>query len=128
MAKQGTGEIARLKTKKSAEIKTLLQQVNQIATDAGVQLGYFVRGNIPIEDLGFDIGFNNADCNGCCSSNCSGCSACSGCSGCSDTSSSHTEIGAEVSNPDPIIRFLTDLRTPEVQDLLAKATAMSKSL
>ena len=110
----------------SAVVGKTIEQLNLIAKNAGIDLDFRVRGSVRVEDLGFDLGFNNRDCNGVCSTNCSGCSACSGCSGCNNTSSSKSvDPGSFVSNPDPVSRFLTDLRDPAVQDLLSKAAGLA---
>lgn len=113
------------KTVRSSELKALLSQLRAAADDAGIKLDIGMRGSIPVGDLGLDIGIKNADCNGSCSTNCSGCSACSGCSGCSDTSTVKGFSWDEYINPDPISRFLTDLRNPAVQAILETAAVQA---
>lgn len=106
----------------SAELLKVISKLNGVAKAAGVNLDYRFGGVLRVEDLGIDLGFNNQDCNGVCSTNCSGCSACSGCSGCSNTASVKSfDPGATLINPSPVSQFASMLKDPAVQAYLADA-------
>lgn len=106
----------------SAELVKVIGKLNGVAKAAGMELDYRLGGVIKVEDLGIDLGFNNRDCNGVCSTNCSGCSACSGCSGCSNTATVKSfDPGSILVNPNPGTQFVSVLRDPAVQAFLAEA-------
>ena len=106
----------------SSELLKVIGELNSIAKATGIDLNYRVGGTIRVDDLGIDLGFNNRDCNGVCSTNCSGCSACSGCSGCSNTATVKAfEPDLTVSNPNPVSQFVAILKDPSVQALLEEA-------
>lgn len=112
---------------KSTEIKALLAGLRAAADQSGIRLDFDYRGRLAVEDLGLDIYIKNADCSGSCSTNCSGCSACAGCSGCSTTNTSKMTFGDDVINPDPISRFMSDLRDPAVQAMFERAAAVGRT-
>ncbi len=105
----------------SDDLLKVIAELNGIAKAAGMDLDYRLGGALRVDELGLELGFNNRDCNGVCSSNCSGCSGCSGCSTTS-TSSSILDPGAPIGDPNPISQFMSDLKHPAVQEFLARAS------
>ena len=110
---------------KLGEVEELINRLNSLMKKAGPSV--HMVGSIKIEELGIDLGFNNRDCDGACSTSCSGCSACSGCSGCSSTSTVKAfDPGAVVSNPNPLDRFVSSLSDPTVREALVQAARAAK--
>lgn len=108
---------------KLAEVEKLVNRVRGLMESSGPSIS--IVGNIRIEELGIDLGFNNRDCTGACNTSCSGCSACSGCSGCSSTSTSTAfDPAAAVSNP--VDRLSGSLRDPAVREAIGQAARAAR--
>ena len=93
------------------DVKGMISEINTLFGDIKNPSQIRVSGKWIFPLIGLELEYNNKDCNGACSTNCSGCTACSGCSGCSSTSSSSSKFDPSIFETPALKELLTQAKT-----------------
>lgn len=92
-------------------VKNMIAEINSLFGDIKNPSQVRVSGKWNFPLIGLELEYNNKDCNGACSTNCSGCSACSGCKGCSSTSTSTSKFDPSIFEMPGFKELLDQVRT-----------------